>query len=54
MFQKSMIVGAVIAALSVPGLVHAQAAPADAKPAEAKSPHSFTANVGLFSQYIFR
>ena len=54
MFKKGLMAGAVIATLSVPGLVFAQAAPADAKPAEAKSPHSFTANVGLFSQYIFR
>jgi uncharacterized protein (TIGR02001 family) len=54
MFKKGLMAGAVIATLSVPGLVFAQAAPADAKPAEAKSPHSLTANVGLFSQYIFR
>src|SRR3974377_551096 len=54
MFKKELMAGAVIATLSVPGLAFAQAAPADAKHAEATSPHSFTANVGLFSQYIFR
>lgn len=38
------------AALATPALVQAQAAPA-AAPA---SPHTFTGNVGLYSQYIFR
>lgn len=55
MFRKTLMAGAIGAALSVPGVVLAQvAAPADAKPAEAKSPHTLTGNVGLFSQYIFR
>ena len=55
MFKKALMAGAIGIALCMPGIVLAQgAAPADAKPAEAKSPHSLTANVGLFSQYIFR
>jgi len=54
MFKKTLIAGATAAALSLPGVVFAADAPADAKPAEAKSPHTFTGNVGLFSQYVFR
>jgi uncharacterized protein (TIGR02001 family) len=55
MFKKALMAGAIGVALSVPGVVLAQAAaPADAKPAEAKSPHTFTGNVGVVSQYIFR
>jgi len=49
--KKTLLAGTVVAALSLPGFALAQSAPADAAP---KSPHSFTANVGLFSQYIFR
>ena len=60
MFNKALKAGAFAAALALPGFAFAQTAPApDAKPANAKpaeeaSPHSFTANVGLYSQYIFR
>lgn len=55
MFNKALTAGAVAAVLSLPGGVYAQAAaPADAKPAEPKSPHTLTGNFGLFSQYIFR
>ena len=50
MYQKILKAGAIAAALSAPGVVLAQAA----APAEAKSPHTLTGNVGLFSQYIFR
>jgi uncharacterized protein (TIGR02001 family) len=49
--KKMLLLGTALAALSLPGLALAQSAPADSAP---KSPHSFTANVGLFSQYIFR
>lgn len=55
MFKKSLMAGAVVAVLSLPGGVYAQAAaPADAKSAAPKSPHTLTGNFGLFSQYIFR
>lgn len=52
MFRKTLIAGAIGAALSIPGVVLAQAAAGAA--AEAKSPHTLTGNVGIFSQYIFR
>jgi len=56
MFKKTLMAGAVAAAISLPGLVFAQAAPApaDAKPAEAKPSYTLTGNFGFFSQYIFR
>ena len=44
MLKKTLMAGAVAAALTAPGVVLA----ADA------SPHTFAANVGLFNQYIFR
>ncbi len=47
MLKKTLMAGAVATALAVPGVVLA----ADAAPA---SPHTFTANIGLYSQYIFR
>jgi uncharacterized protein (TIGR02001 family) len=47
MFKKSLAAGAIAAALSC-GVAQAQQAAAPA------SPHSFSANVGLYSQYIFR
>jgi uncharacterized protein (TIGR02001 family) len=53
--RKSILaVSLATAALAVPALVSAQAAapaPAAEKPA---SPHTFTANIGLFSSYRFR
>jgi len=52
MLKKAIKAGAFAAALALPGFAFAQAAPAPA--AEEASPHTFTANVGLFSQYIFR
>lgn len=44
--RKTMLLATAIAGLSLSGLVSA----AD----EPTSPHTFTANVGLFSQYVFR
>lgn len=48
--RKLLLASAVSAALCLPVTASAQTAPA-AAPA---SPHTFTGNVGLFSQYIFR
>ena len=48
--KKLVLVSAVAAAFAAPTAVLAQAAPA-AAPA---SPHTFTANVGLVSDYLFR
>ena len=48
MFKKSLMAGAVAAALAAPGIVFA----ADAAPA--KSPYTLAGNLGIFSQYIFR
>ncbi len=45
--RKSIIAAAFVTALGAPGLAAAQAA----APA---SPHTFTGNVGMYSQYIFR
>lgn len=45
--RKTLLASAVAASLALPSLAFAQAA----APA---SPHSFTGNVGLFSQYVFR
>ena len=50
MFKKTLMAAAVAAAVSTGGMVYA----ADAAPEPAPSPHTLTANVGLFSQYIFR
>jgi len=62
--RKTLIASAVAGTLSFPALVWAQTAPAPAAaptapaaaPAAAApaSPHTFTGNVGLFSQYVFR
>jgi uncharacterized protein (TIGR02001 family) len=46
MFKKSLIASAVATAFAIPAATFAADEPA--------SPHTFTANVGLFSQYIFR
>jgi uncharacterized protein (TIGR02001 family) len=44
--QKTLIAAALASALAVPAFsVHAE---------EPASPHTFTGNVGLFSQYVFR
>lgn len=45
MFKKTMLAALAVAVLGS-GVTHAQQTPA--------SPHSFSANIGLFSQYIFR
>jgi uncharacterized protein (TIGR02001 family) len=50
MFKKTLMAGVIAVAAAMPVSLLA----ADAAPAEAKSPHTFTGNVGLFSQYIFR
>ena len=59
MLKKTFMAGAVAAVIGLPGVVFAQAAPADAKsadakPAEPKPPYTLTGNFGFFSQYIFR
>ncbi len=54
MFKKSILAGAIATALATPGIVFAADAAPEAKPAEAKSPHTITGNFGIFSQYIFR
>ena len=54
MFKKMLMAGMIAAMISAPGIVFAQAAPADAKPAEPKPPYTLTGNFGFFSQYIFR
>jgi uncharacterized protein (TIGR02001 family) len=48
--HKSLIAVSVAAALSVPGWASAQ----QAAPAEAKSPHTFTGNMTIISDYRFR
>jgi len=45
MFKKSLIAGAVIATLGVSGTAFAD---------DAASPWTFTGNIGLYSQYVFR
>jgi len=54
--MKKTIVAVSVAAgvLAVPTLALAQAAPAAAAPAAPASPHTFTGNAGLFSDYRFR
>ena len=47
--RKSLLSVAVLAALSIPSISFAE----DAAPA-ATSPHTFTYNIGLYSQYVFR
>ena len=56
MFRKTLSAAAIAAAIGMPGMVFAQAAPApaDAKPAEPKPSYTLTGNFGFFSQYIFR
>lgn len=54
MLKKTLIAAAIAAAYATSTGVFAADAPAEAKPAEAKSPHTLTGNFGIFSQYIFR
>ena len=49
--RKSVLTLAVAAALAAPAVASAQTTPAAAAPA---SPHTFTGNMGLFSEYRFR
>lgn len=50
--RKSLLLAAVLGTFAVPAAVMAEEAAAPA--AEPASPHTFTYNVGLYSQYIFR
>ena len=50
--RKSLLATALLAALTLPTITMAEElAPAAAEPA---SPHTFTYNIGLYSQYVFR
>ncbi|MBA3696686.1 MAG: hypothetical protein H0W85_08015 [Methylotenera sp.] len=51
--RKSLLLTAVLGALYLPSVSFAEDAPAVAT-AEPTSPHTFTYNIGLYSQYIFR
>jgi uncharacterized protein (TIGR02001 family) len=51
--KKSLIAAALAGLFAMPAVAQTAAAPA-APAAEEKSPHTFTANVGLFSSYRFR
>ena len=50
MLRKTLLALSVTAAFATPSLVHAQAA----APAAAQSPHTFTGNIGLVTDYRFR
>ena len=59
--RKSLLLAALIGGFLLPAAVMAEdaapeaaAAPAAAAPAAPVSPHTFSYNVGLYSQYIFR
>lgn len=52
--RKLLLASTVSAAFSMPLTVSAQTAPAAEPAAAPASPHTFTGNVGLVSQYIFR
>ena len=53
--KKSLIAAALAGLFTIPALAQTAAAEAPAAPAaEEKGPHTFTANVGLFSSYRFR
>lgn len=49
--HKSLLLTAVLATFVVPSITMADEV---AKPAEPASPHTFTYNIGLYSQYVFR
>ncbi len=53
MFKKNLITGALVATLGVSGMAFADDQPAAAAPA-APNPNTFTGNIGLYSQYVFR
>ena len=53
MFKKAIISGLITTAFAA-GTALAQTPAAPAAPAAPASDHTFTGNVGLFSQYIFR
>jgi len=52
--RKSLLLTAVLGALYLPSVSFAEDAAPAAAPAEPASPHTFTYNIGLYSQYIFR
>ena len=52
--RKSLLALAVLGTFAIPGAVLADDAAPAAAPAEPVSPHTFTYNIGLYSQYIFR
>jgi uncharacterized protein (TIGR02001 family) len=52
--RKLLLASAVSAALSLPMTAFAQTAPAASPAAAPASPHTFTGNFGLFSEYRFR
>ena len=54
--RKSLLLTAVLGALAMPALSFAEDAAAPAAPAAAEpaSPNTFTYNIGLYSQYVFR
>jgi uncharacterized protein (TIGR02001 family) len=55
MLKKTLMAVAIAASYAATGGVFAaDAAPAEEKKAEEKSPHTLTGNFGVFSQYIFR
>jgi uncharacterized protein (TIGR02001 family) len=58
MVNRMLAIAGVAALVAIPGIALADDAPAPAAaaaaPAAPASPHSFTGNIGLFSQYIFR
>ncbi len=52
--RKSLLATALLSVFALPVTSFADEAPAPAAPAEPASPHTFSYNVGLYSQYIFR
>lgn len=53
MFKKTVVSGLITASFAA-GSAFAQTPAAPAAPAAPASPHTFTGNLGLYSQYIFR
>jgi uncharacterized protein (TIGR02001 family) len=56
MLNRILVTAGLAAVVAIPGIALADDAPAApaAAPAAPASPHTFTGNIGLFSQYIFR
>jgi uncharacterized protein (TIGR02001 family) len=51
--RKTLLAASIFAAFALPAVSNAQTAPA-AAPEAAKSPHTITGNLGIFSEYRFR